>query len=465
MKDRSSPAKSDQLLLNTRFALLIGFGGLLVIMALAGLDGLLVLRRVRRDDDQIRQQFLLRNDMLNSIRSDLYVSGTYLRDYLLEPDAGRAETYRSDLEQVRKNMRSALDSYKAQVRPADAAEYAALEKELSYYWQSIEPSLQWSAADRQRQGYAFLRDQVFPRREAMLAVAGRISAINEAQLNAGSLRVDSLLTSFQIRLVITLFAALSLGLVMALFTSRRILRLEASASAQFHEVAEARTQLKDLSARLVEMQESERRALSRELHDEVGQSLFAILVELRNVAAELGTIPVELSRQHVNDTKSLVEATAREVRNMALLLRPSMLDDLGLVPALKWQAREMSKRTSIEVSVATELLSDDYPDEYKTCVYRVVQEALHNCCNHSQATQVRIRVQEEPGRLSLVIQDDGRGFQPMHTKGLGLLGIEERVAHLGGQFNIYSNPGSGTVLSIQLPITAREPGENGRRHG
>ena len=140
----------------------------------------------------------------------------------------------------------------------------------------------------------------------------------------------------------------------------------------------------------------------------------------------------EQSRRHVETIKGLVESTVRVVRNMALLLRPSMLDDLGLIPALKWQARESSKSTSMDVSIAAELDSDELPDEYKTCIYRVVQEALHNCARHSHATTVRIRVEQELDRLLLTIQDDGRGFDVRETKGLGLLGIQERVTRLGG---------------------------------
>jgi signal transduction histidine kinase len=133
-------------------------------------------------------------------------------------------------------------------------------------------------------------------------------------------------------------------------------------------------------------------------------------------------------------------------------LRPSMLDDLGLVPALRWQAREVSRQTCMDVTVSTEFVSDDLPDDYKTCIYRVVQEALHNCSRHSHATAVRITVQQEPQRLTLSIRDNGKGFAVKHSKGLGLLGIEERAAHLGGKCEIHSEPGSGTVLAIELPF-------------
>jgi len=292
----------------------------------------------------------------------------------------------------------------------------------------------------------------------MLAISSRIAQINEQQLNAGNQRVDHLLLTFQKRLGVTLLAAVALGLGMAAFSIRKILRLEADAHMQYQEVAEARRQLKDLSARLVQAQETERRALSRELHDEVGQALSAVLVELRNLSEELALQTEEQVRSHVETMKSLVENSVRVVRNMSLLLRPSMLDDLGLVPALRWQAREVSKRTSMDVSVATELASDDLPDEYKTCVYRVVQEALHNCSQHSHATTVRIRVRQEPGRLSLSIQDDGQGFDARQTKGLGLLGIEERVATLGGKCEVHSELGSGTILAVELPLSNEKLG-------
>ncbi len=140
------------------------------------------------------------------------------------------------------------------------------------------------------------------------------------------------------------------------------------------------------------------------------------------------------------------------VRNLALLLRPSMLDDLGLVPALQWQAREVSKRTQVWVKVAAEGVSEDLPEELKTCVYRVVQEALHNCVQHSEAHTVKINIHQDPDRIVLSIHDDGKGFHAREERGMGLLGMEERVIHLGGDFEVDSEPGRGTVLRVTLPL-------------
>ncbi len=453
----------DRLILSTRLALTVGFGGLLVIIALAGLDTLRVLRQIRANEDQIRQEFLFRNHVLNNIRSDLYLSGTYVRDYLLEPDFERAESYRATLQKVRTEMDSALESYGSKLDPEQSRDYAALKIELAGYWDVLEPVLRLNNQERQRKGYAFLRDEVFPRRMAMLDIANRIDSINEQQLSAGNQRDAGLLSSFQNRLTLTLFVTVVLGMGMAAFSMRKILKLESHAHTQYEEVVQARKQLENLSARLVQAQETERRSLARELHDEVGQALSAVLVELRNLSIGLPSQSEEQLSKHLETIKGLVENTVRMVRNMSLLLRPSMLDDLGLIPALQWQAREVSRRTCMDVTVSTDLVSDDLPDEYKTCIYRVVQEALHNCSAHSQATAVRIKVEQEPERLTLSIRDNGKGFDVKQSKGLGLLGIEERAAHLGGKCQIHSKPGSGTTLAIELPFRAGQSAKIGER--
>src|SRR5215475_3063638 len=453
----------DRLILSTRFAVLAGFGGLLAIITLAGVDSLRVMQQIRRNEGQIRQEFLQQNHVLNNIRSDLYLSGTYVRDYLLDPESDRAESYRLTLQQVRTEMDSALESYADKLVPEESRQYSALKVELARYWGILDPVLRLDAQERQRKGYAFLRDEVFPRRMAMLDIANRIAEINEQQLNAGNERDAALLASFQNRLAITLLVTVLLGFGMAAFTARRILKLEGRAHSQYHDVSEARRQLENLSARLVQAQETERRSVARELHDEVGQALSAVLVELRNLSSGLAVQSEEQLSRHVETIKGLVENTVRTVRNMSLLLRPSMLDDLGLIPALKWQAREVSRQTCMDVTVSTDLASDDLPDEYKTCIYRVVQEALHNCSRHSHATAVRINVRQEPHQLTLSVRDNGKGFDVKQSKGLGLLGIEERVAHLDGTCTIHSEAGSGTVIAIDLPFTQQSV-KNGERN-
>src|ERR1700691_2325955 len=144
----NAPRSSDRVFFRSRIALAVGFGGLLLIMALAGIDALLVLRQFRRSDEQIRRRYLSQNHVLNDIRSDVYVSGTYVRDYLLEPDPERAEGYRTSLEDVRKHMESSLEMYGRQATPAAVQHDSALRVELMSYWAILAPIFQWDPAER-----------------------------------------------------------------------------------------------------------------------------------------------------------------------------------------------------------------------------------------------------------------------------------------------------------------------------
>lgn len=442
-------------LFTTRTALLLGFGGLLALLAFSGLDAMQVLSQIQLRNEEIRREYVERSRKLEQIRSAVYLSGTYVRDYLLEPNPRDAEKHRASLNETRKEIDAELRSYEKLFHPGEEEPLHVLEQELAAYWRSLEPVFIWTPEQRREQGYAFLRDEVFPRRMSMLSIADRVADVNERQLNLGDRRLSDLFLGFRNRLLITLAVTLGLGLLLAAASVRHTLGLERETARHLRDVLQARGELKELSTRLVEAQEIERKAISRELHDAVGQSLSAVLVELRNLGAALPADSTNL-RAHVETTRRLVESAVGLVRNMALLLRPSMLDDLGLVPALQWQARDVSKRTGMLINVAADELPEDLPDEHKTCIYRIVQEALNNCSKHADAENVRITVREEGGNILLSVQDDGKGFTPGQERGLGLLGIQERVANLGGNLQIDSEMGRGTLLMISLPLQSRD---------
>jgi signal transduction histidine kinase len=276
---------------------------------------------------------------------------------------------------------------------------------------------------------------------------------------AGDAQLSRTFDQLRLRLILMLAATVLAGAVLAAFTVRRTLRLEQELQQRYEEGVRTRQELQELSARLVSAQEEERRAISRELHDEVGQSLSALLMEAGNAAAHLPTQSdpahdIAQFRRHVDSIKKLAEASVQVIRNMALLLRPSMLDDFGLLPALEWQAREVSKRTGLRVQVSADEAAGELPDELRTCIYRVVQEALHNCARHAQARTVKITVDQEPTRIVLTVEDDGHGFDARRVRGLGLVGMEERVNHLGGAFAVKSAPGSGTRVEVELPLAS-----------
>jgi signal transduction histidine kinase len=252
-----------------------------------------------------------------------------------------------------------------------------------------------------------------------------------------------------------LSSALGLGLgaavLLAAGCSLYILRIERQNTRRYQEVLKARGALERLSAKLVNAQETERRTISRELHDQVGQTLNAVLVETANLAKRIQPEDA-VSLRYLDNIRKLADSSVNSIRDIALLLRPSMLDDLGLIPALEWQAREVSRRSGIKVTVNAGNVPDSLPDEMSTCIFRVVQEALHNISRHAGAKCATVTVRQEDGSLSLSVADDGSGFDAQNTRGLGLLGMEERVRQLGGQFEIRSVRGKGTELLVKLPI-------------
>jgi len=143
------------------------------------------------------------------------------------------------------------------------------------------------------------------------------------------------------------------------------------------------------------------------------------------------------------------------VRNMALLLRPSMLDDLGLAAALEWQANQVSRSTGVRIKLMADALPGELPEEHKICIFRIVQEALNNVCRHARASSVDISLVAADSRISVTIRDDGRGFRTPRTGGLGLIGMYERADSLGGSLTVNSEPGQGTSIEVILPLPPR----------
>lgn len=437
--------------MSSRAVLWIGFGSLIVLMVLIASSANRALARIEASNSQIRQGFLERDDLLNRMRSELYRTSIDVRDYLLHADPKLAELRRGEIEQTRRDINAAIAKYRKELPPAESAAVNELQRDLDEYFGLVEPVLHWDQAMRESQGANFLRTQMFPRRQQLLQLSERIRQMDSRQLDFGETRVAQVFADFRREIVLTALLTIGFGLGLAFLSIGRVQALERESEMRYRQVVQTREELHRLSARLVAAQEEERRNLSRELHDEVGQSMSALLVELGNFASAL---PPENAALHerLQHVKRLAENNVGVIRNMSLLLRPSMLDDLGLVPALKWQAREVARRTGMKVRVDAEDVSDDLPDDYRTCIYRVVQEALHNATRHSKATHVRVIVKREEARISVAIEDDGAGFESRHDKGMGILGMEERVRHLGGVLHIQSEPGRGTKVSILLPL-------------
>jgi signal transduction histidine kinase len=436
----------------TQRLLLIGFGGLLLLLAFSGFNAVSVLSHIQTSNERIREDYFNRDQILEALRSELYLSGTYVRDLLLDPDPARADTHRAELDGARARLGVLMNSYQAVLQTNEQIPFERFRKEVTVYFDSLKPALEWTPSQRKELGYSFMQTSLLPRRATVVRLADQIGQLNQEQMKSGNRQVQDLFARFRTNLVLLLCVSLMVGVLLAYGSIRRILRLERLSAWRFDEVVQARSALQSLSARLVEVQETERRALARELHDEVGQGLSALLLAIGNAAAMISPNDNPEARVQLLDTRRLAEKTVAVVRDMCLLLRPSMLDDLGLVPALEWQAREVSRTEPIRVTVQAESALEELSDDYKTCIYRIVQEALRNVTRHAKAKLVQVALTQDGQALRLTIKDDGRGFTPEREKGIGLLGMEERVKRLDGTFRVQSAPGTGTTINVVLPL-------------
>jgi signal transduction histidine kinase len=440
--------------LSMRGGLMLGFGVLLVLLILSGLSALRALSQVQTANEATLRQFLARNQQMDEVRASVYLSGTYLRDYLLEPDQAKAEQSRRELMDASSQIKTFLADHGPLPGDTDRTMFEALQREIRDYWQTLEPVLSWTLEERQREGYRFLRDEVFPRRSSTLAIADTIRGMNQQQLMRRDEQLLARFSGVRGQLVLALVVMLLVGMGQAWFSTTHLLRLENQTLKHLQEVSEARQELKDLSAKLVATQENERKSISRDLHDAVGQSMSAVQFELHDLSVALRPYDPQL-RDRVHHVRELVENSLAVIRNMALLLRPSMLDDLGLAAALGWLAREISRPTGIRIQVQADDLPSDLPDEHKTCIFRIAQEALNNVARHANAHAVEITVRASDAWLMITVQDDGRGFQHERARGLGLTGMQERAESLGGSVKITSGPGKGTLIEVALPLPQR----------
>ncbi|HWF11220.1 MAG TPA: sensor histidine kinase [Bryobacteraceae bacterium] len=438
----------------TRVALFAGFGGLLLLLAVLGLSAVSFLSQIRSREENIRQDYVERDRVLENLRSEIYISGTYARDFLLDTSEDAAAGHRKQYLETERRLRRQFADYRRMMSGAEAAPVNSLAGELDTYLRTLAPVLNWNAAERRSRAYSFMQEQLLPLRASALELADRLEQINVRQLEQNSSSVSTLLSSFRVKLFILLVLTVVGGSALAAVSLLRLLRLERESERRFAEVLSTREELQRLSAELVSAQEGERRRISRELHDEVGQLLSAAVFGLGNVRSALKSGDTAEALQQLQAVEEMTQRNASVVRNISLLLRPTMLDDLGLIPALKWLARETSRTGQMAVDIAADPFVDDLPEEHRTCIFRIVQEAIRNAARHSGASQVRVYLKEKAGRIWLSIQDDGKGFNPREERGLGILGIQERVGRLGGSLDVNSRPGGGTIVRFDLPLPA-----------
>lgn len=220
---------------------------------------------------------------------------------------------------------------------------------------------------------------------------------------------------------------------------------------------EMQEQLRLLSRELLSAQEEERKKISRELHDVVAQTLTSINVRLADLRKE-ATFNTKGIERSIERTQKLIERSVNIVHRFARELRPTVLDDLGLIPALHSNLKNFQAQTGIRVSLSASAAVEKVNGDKRTVLYRVAQEALANVARHAQATHAEVKLEILGGAVAMRIRDDGKGFQPefvaraKRVRRLGLLGMKERLEMVGGSFNVTSAPGQGTTVLAKVPL-------------
>lgn len=445
-------------------SLRIGFGVVLGVLVASTITAWRIQESLSQRSVEIHRKYLAQQDGLTRLRHTLWVGGVAARDLLLSQNPDRANHF---FYTVKAQKEETEDVF---VRLAGLGMPERTQRQIrdryDEYWRELD-RLRYTHPQIPPEKYsAFMQAEIEPRRSEVLKFLAGL----EAATDASFYHSESDFAASRRRGAIALLGLLGLGLALAtgvaFFSVRYSDRLEAQAEQQFDEVSRAKKELERLSARLMEVQEQERSRLARELHDEIVQNLAVLKIDITQAEA----LPDSRARdrsERLARAREVAERTMKTLRNIMTLLRPSMLDDLGLDAALQYLTEDFQRRSGVACMYSAQGIEQDLPDAVKTCVYRVTQEALHNCEKHAGATLVTVRVARVELSLTADVRDNGRGFKTRAGRGqeatghYGLLGMRERALSLGGTVTIDSVPGQGTLVRLTLPLAPS--GESGQQ--
>jgi signal transduction histidine kinase len=442
--------------LTIRAALLLGFA---LIFGLWLFGWMQLSQRIR--DEQARASMLNARHVkaqttLANIRTQVLRASVAFRDALLEPPGTNTESHRAQLERVHKSLEVLLSEYEPVSNdPNEREEFARLGRELANFKKN---RLDLLAGDLQALRGDFrevLRQTVTPQRDVVIAISERIQALNSAGYEQQRAEIANGYLAVERETWQTLGLSFLIGIGVASLAAAYVARLERRLRRQMARDTELARDLQDLSARLVTVQEEERRHIARELHDEIGQALTAIKVELACAQGEIDRRRVSTSL--LDTVRSITDSAIHQVRDLSRLLHPAVLDEFGLLSAVESQVKSFSTRHRVRAAVTHEGMDVRLPRAIETAAYRIIQEALTNIAKHAKASECRVHLVVTDDALQIRVSDNGVGFDPAaprsgDRRGLGLVGMRERASHLHGLVSVDSGKGRGTRLVVDLPI-------------
>ncbi len=427
--------------------LLLGFGVHLFLIGFAGFSALRRATESYSGTTALYTREVQTERLLGDLRTDILLSAIEARDTLLIPAQG-ADERRNRMMGLKRSSESTLDNLVTIIPSEYNGRLQTLTQQVNAYWHVL-LSIPVLPTDGK-----FLIDQVLPKRQVVLNLAAEIEKLTRDSLRKHRDEIDKRQAGLPTYVAEAIGGTLLIGIFVAAASLLGIVRSERIAMDRNRVLMAQEEELRLLSQKLVNAQEEERRSLSRDLHDQIGQVLTAVRISVGNVEEALHNPDgSDKATVQLEQAKRLSEQALRSVREIAMGLRPAMLDDLGLGAALEWQARQFSRLCDVPVTAKLEGDLDSLSEAHRVCVYRVVQEALNNAAKHAKASAIVITVSGSLAGVRIEVCDNGAGFDttPKSGTGLGLVGIKERVRQLGGDANIDSRPGLGTTLLAHIP--------------
>lgn len=438
-----------------RAALAIGFCATLGLWLYTGYAFANQIGTVQQRASEVAGRYTRAQELLSTVRAQVLISSVRVRDALLDPDPKAFAGYREQIEASYRLVTEALSDYEPVMGLGSESEqiHRLLGEVKQFHETSI--GVLTDAAGRPPESVRdILNRHIVPRREAALAISEEIQSLNRRAFIKQQNDIAEIHRVAELQSRRGLGAALVIGLGVLLVTSIYASRLESRLRQQMERDARISRELHDTANKLIGAQEEERRTIARELHDEVGQVLTAIKVEL--AIAERSLVASGASADTLEEAQTITDGALQTVRNLAQLLHPAALDDLGLAAAIDASLRGLARRHDIRAELHQVDMSDRLPRDVEVAAYRIVQEAITNVAKHAHASACHVHLTHLPDRLLVEVEDDGIGFSGdtetvSADRGLGLVSVRERASRLGGTFNILSAPGHGTRLIVSLP--------------
>lgn len=441
--------------LTIRAALALGLGATLVLWLATGYRMTRQMESLEARSSTITTRYMRAQAQLSTVRAHVLLGSVLVRDALLDPNPATARTYRKRFEETYAAADRALQEYEPVLGHADERDrLASLRVEIDEFRDAMLAALDAAALGDADQPGVLLQRDVMPQREVALRVSEQVQTMNREAFVQHGTETTAVYRESQRNAWTQLGVALVLSVAIGVLAAAHAGRLERRIGRQRVRDQQLTSDLQRLSTRLVSLREDERRSIARELHDEVGQALAAVKVELAlaQQADAADALTPRLAR-----VQSIAEDTLQRIRTMSHLLHPSLLDDLGLEAALEAHLRGVERRHGMPVTFTHVNAGQRLAPELETAVYRAVQEAVTNVVTHARATRCDVRLEGRESSVRVTVEDDGSGFDPAGEPaagpraGLGLISIRERVAQFGGAFHLESAPGRGTRLTIELP--------------